>query len=129
MAKNTMIGITDKEVTLGQTLRGLRKDKKLKQQDVSEYLGVERVTCSAYETDRVIPPADKLYKLAELYGISIELLASKTLIKHNAETANNSERAYDSDLKNAEMMYYYKSLDDSKKRIVFDLIKELYSTK
>ena len=126
MTKDITMGMADKEVSLGQVLRGLRKAKKLKQQDVSEYLGVERVTCSAYENDRIFPPADKLYKLAELYGISIELLASKTLIKHSNETVNNSEKAYDSDLKNAEMIYYYKSLDDSKKRIVFDLIKELY---
>ncbi len=127
MITDIMVGIADKDVTLGQVLRRLRKDKGLKQTDVSEYLGVERVTCSAYENERSVPPPNKLYKLAEFYGVSVELLASKTLSKHSNEAVNDSANSNEADLKNAEMMYYYKKLDDSKKRIVFELVKELYS--
>ncbi len=126
MTSGTIAGIADEKATLGQVLRRLRKDRKLNQEDVSKYLGVERVTCSAYETDRVVPPADKLYKLAEFYGISIELLASKTLTKSGDKAENELVKSNEADLKSAEMMYYYKRLDDKKKRIVFDLIRELY---
>ena len=126
MTSGSIAGIVDEKTTLGQVLRRLRKDRKLKQEDVSKYLGVERVTCSAYETDRVIPPADKLYNLAEFYGISIELLASKTLTKHSDVIENKLVKSNEADLKSAEMMYYYTRLDDTQKRIIFDLIRELY---
>ncbi len=126
MTSGTIAGIVDEKATLGQVLRRLRKDRKLNQEDVSKYLGVERVTCSAYENDRVIPPADKLYKLAEFYGISIELLAFKTLTKHSDVIESKRVKSNEADLKSAEMMYYYTRLDDTQKRIIFDLIKELY---
>ncbi len=126
MTSGTIAGIADEKATLGQVLRRLRKDRKLNQEDVSKYLGVERVTCSAYENDRIIPPADKLYKLAEFYGISIELLASKTLTKHSDVIESKRVKSNEADLKSAEMMYYYKRLDDTQKKIIFDLIRELY---
>ena len=107
-----------KEMTLGKYLKRLRKDSGRSQEEISDYLGIKRVTCSAYETDRVVPPADKLYKLSELYGISVELLVSKT-VTSNAKGDNK-------DLRNEEMMYYYRNLKDSQKDMIFELIKELH---
>ena len=105
-------------------------DKGLKQKDVAEYLGIERETCSAYETDRSTPSTDKLYKLAKLFGISFEVLASKTVQKQCADENSNQYTALnDADSINSEMMYYYKNLDDSQKKIVFELVKELYGKK
>ncbi|MBR1671136.1 MAG: helix-turn-helix transcriptional regulator [Butyrivibrio sp.] len=127
MPTRTTTGITDTEISLGQLLKRFRKDKGLKQKDIAEYLCIERETCSAYETGRSTPSTDKLYKLAKLYGISFEVLASKT-VQTECDSGNSDKYATlnDADSKNAEMMYYYKNLDESQKKIVFELVKALY---
>ena len=127
LAKSMAVDISDKKITLGQLLRKLREDKGLKQMEVADNIGVKRVTYSAYETDRIVPPADKLYKIAGFYRISVGLLASKTVNGKVAKTLDQGKDFDEMDLTTAEMMYYYQNLDEAKKKLVFELIKALYS--
>ena len=56
------------------TLRSLREQYGMTQEQVSDVLGIERSTYAYYETSRV-PSVETLTKLARLYNTSLDLLA------------------------------------------------------
>ena len=53
-------------------LKELRRTHRYKQDFIASCLHITRQTYSHYETGRIKPPADKLYRLAKLYGVSVE---------------------------------------------------------
>lgn len=57
---------------LGKRLRELRKSVNYTQHDIAAVLGVVRQTYSYYENGKRKPDSETLYKLAGLYGISVE---------------------------------------------------------
>ena len=59
---------------LPEKLKQLRKARGLKQHVVAAELNIEQSTYSGYETGKHNPNPDMLYKLANLYGISIDTL-------------------------------------------------------
>ena len=54
-----------------------RKAKKLFQKDIAEQLNVDRSTVARWECDKSQPKADKLPKLAEILGCTIDELFDK----------------------------------------------------
>ena len=62
------------ERTIGQHLKELRKAHGYTQYHVASYLNIITQTYSHYETGRIIPPAEALYHLANLYHIPVETL-------------------------------------------------------
>ena len=64
-------------------LRKVRKNdaRKLTQQDVAEWLGIERSTYGKYEQGNSEPTFDTLCKLAEFFSVSVEYLMGRTDIK------------------------------------------------
>ena len=58
-------------------LKSLRKEHRKNQVDLADLLGVTRATISAYETDKIMPPYDKLKMLADYFSVSVEYLAGK----------------------------------------------------
>ena len=59
-------------------LKLLRNRKGMLQEDVSKYLGLTRPAYSHYETGKRIPDAAMLEKLADLYGVSIDMLMGRS---------------------------------------------------
>lgn len=57
---------------LAENLKNIRKEHKLTQQDIANVLGIDRSTYAFYETGKTAPSVNTLYKLAEIYNISIE---------------------------------------------------------
>lgn len=55
-------------------LKKLRKENEKTQLDVSKYLKVNRSTYGAYESGKIMPPADKCKALADYYRVSLEYL-------------------------------------------------------
>lgn len=67
------INVTEKErKAIGQVLRSLRETHKLKQYQVSEQVNISRFTYAAYESGKNMPSVFTLYKIAALYGITID---------------------------------------------------------
>ncbi len=127
MKKQNEKELEENDITLGMLLRRLRKDADLGQEEVSKILGIQRVTCSAYENDRIVPPPDKLYKLAKFYDINVERLLSKTLLNSNETNCKSEFRVSAEEAKQIdEFLYLYKNLSDSHKKVVYDLVKGLY---
>ena len=61
-------------VTLGKKLCALRINHQYTQQQISDYLHIERAAYVNYEKDRRTPSYDTLMKVAKFYNINVEYL-------------------------------------------------------
>lgn len=61
-------------MTLAEKITALRGERKLSQGDVAERLGVSRQSVSKWETAQAVPELDKIIKLADLFGVSVDEL-------------------------------------------------------
>ena len=58
-------------------LISLRKQKKVTQQDVADYLDISRQAYSNYETGKRSPDIEILIKLSDFFSVSIDYLVGK----------------------------------------------------
>lgn len=61
-------------MTMGQRLLALRTRAGLSQEALAEQLGVSRQSISKWETDGSIPDLDKLVRLSEIFGVTLDEL-------------------------------------------------------
>lgn len=64
------------EVTFGERLQFYREKKGLSQKDVADILGIDQTSIAKYESDAVQPNVILGYRLAKLYGVTVEELAT-----------------------------------------------------
>lgn len=65
-------------MTMGQRLLALRTQAGLSQEALAERLGVSRQSISKWETDASIPDLDKLVRLGEIFGVTLDELVKGT---------------------------------------------------
>ena len=63
-------------MTLGKNIVRLRTKENLSQSDLADMLDVSRQSISKWETDTSIPELDKLLKLSELFGVTLDELVN-----------------------------------------------------
>jgi len=61
-------------MTLGQTIAHLRKARNLSQDELADLLGVSRQSVSKWETDASVPELDKLIRLSDMFGVTLDAL-------------------------------------------------------
>ena len=61
-------------MTLGENIVRLRTKKNWSQGNLADELGVSRQSVSKWETDTSVPELDKLLKLSELFGVTLDEL-------------------------------------------------------
>ncbi len=61
-------------MTLGANIQRLRKEHNMSQGDLADALDISRQSVSKWETDTATPDLDKLLKLSEIFGISLDEL-------------------------------------------------------
>ena len=61
-------------VSLGERIYKLRTEKGMSQGDLSDALEVSRQSISKWETNGSVPELDKLVKLSEIFGVSLDEL-------------------------------------------------------
>ena len=66
------------ENRLAERLKSLRYEYNETQQDVAAVLHIQRPTYTMYEKGSVLPPYDKLKKLAEHFDVSVEYLMGES---------------------------------------------------
>ena len=71
-------------MTLGQNIARLRAQKNLSQGDLADALEVSRQSVSKWETDASIPELDKLLRLAELFGVTLDELVKGEIVHSEA---------------------------------------------
>ena len=120
MAKKTArMDLYDENKNFGKLLKQLRVDKKLGQREVAEYLGVKIVTVSAYESGRIKPTPDKIYKLSQLFGVSIDVMSGKL------EPGSSSFDREIHDNTKEEMLYYFRNLSEPQQRALLTFVQKL----
>ena len=61
-------------MTLAEKIAALRGERKLSQGDLAEKLDVSRQSVSKWETGQAVPELDKIIRLADLFGITVDEL-------------------------------------------------------
>ena len=61
-------------MTLAEKILALRTERGMSQDDLAEKLGVSRQSVSKWETAQSTPDLDKIIKLADLFGVSVDQL-------------------------------------------------------
>ena len=79
-------------MTLGQNIARLRTQKNLSQGDLADALEVSRQSVSKWETDASIPELDKLLRLAELFGVTLDELVKDIDVQEVREKNASSEK-------------------------------------
>lgn len=72
---------------LNERLKQLRKEKKVTQQDVANYLGITRPAYTAYEKGNRNPDYDLLNKLAKYFNVTTDYLLGS-----NSNEPDNSQK-------------------------------------
>lgn len=63
---------------LGQRIRSLRKEKKITQQDLANYLKLGKSTISQYENNINEPDTTTIQKIADFFNVSVDYLFGRT---------------------------------------------------
>lgn len=80
-------------MTLGENIVRLRTNKNWSQSDLAEALEVSRQSVSKWETDTSIPELDKLLKLSELFGVTLdELVNGEETLKVGVVSVSEHEK-------------------------------------
>lgn len=61
-------------MTLAEKIAALRGERKLSQGDLAEKLDVSRQSVSKWETGQAVPELEKIIKLADVFGVSVDEL-------------------------------------------------------
>lgn len=72
-------------MTTGEKIAKLRKECNYTQEQLAELLGVSRQSVSKYESGVAFPETEKLIKLSEIFGCSVDYL-----LKNNSDMGNDS---------------------------------------
>lgn len=81
-------------MTLGETIRSLRKTAGLSQEALAEKLGVSRQAVSKWENDNGMPETEKLIVIAKLFDTSLDDLIGEEKSAPTSPTAENSTQAH-----------------------------------
>lgn len=79
------------ENRLAERLRALRFEYNETQKDIAGLLNIRSSTYSEYERGNVLPPYDKLKKLAEHFDVSVDYLMGETSFRNPEKPAGNAD--------------------------------------
>lgn len=80
-------------MSLGENLVRLRGEKRLTQEELADRLGVSRQSVSKWESDASVPELDKLIRLSEVFGITMDELVKGKAITEEAPGGEAEGRA------------------------------------
>ncbi|PDZ04038.1 transcriptional regulator [Bacillus cereus] len=85
----------------GTRLHTLRKERKLRQEDMAKQLGIARTTYAMYEQGNREPDYNTLIKLATFFEVSIDYLLGTTEIRQITYVQDSELYQWFEDIKNA----------------------------
>lgn len=118
---------------VSESLKKVRKEHKLTQQDIADVLGIDRSTYTFYETGKTSPSVQTLYKLSNIYNVSMGYLAGfeenrpELKVKHISPSLNAPSIDPIALLSKDEqiMLMCYRLLQSDKQKEVMKYIKSL----
>ena len=82
---------------LHEKIYTLRTAKNLSQGDLAEILDVSRQSVSKWETGASIPDLDKLIKMSDLFGVSLDALVREEMPENEQKIAENTTKTPEND--------------------------------
>ena len=80
--------------TLGEQIRGLRKQQGLTQGELGDRIGVSIRSICSYERDECEPPVQTLLKLANALGLTLDELLGGSLVTPKRKKTPNPQRRW-----------------------------------
>lgn len=74
-------------MSLGKNIHALRSAKNLSQENLADLLDVSRQSVSKWETDAAVPDLDKLIKMCDVFGVTLDQLTGR--VPHEKEVEKN----------------------------------------
>ncbi len=71
-------------MALGERIKECRQQANLSQEKVAEFVGVSRQAVTKWESNQSAPSTDNLFKLAEVFGTSVDLLLASGDVKEKS---------------------------------------------
>ena len=81
-------------MTLGEKLSKLRKEYNYTQEQLADILGVTRQSISKWETDGSIPDLDRLIRLSEIFGVTLDELVKGMPEEQEATAVPENDPAF-----------------------------------
>lgn len=122
-----------KKQALPEYLRQLRKFYCCTQKYIASQLNISRQTYSHYETGRIMPSINILYRLAQIYGISVDDILKQTEVeKHDLWGSDlfiqDTDKA-DNVLLQKEFLACFQSLNEKDRKEVLSIMWEIMQVK
>lgn len=111
-----------------QRIKLLRKEKKLTQQNLADFLEVRRSTYGEYERGKIMPPYDKIQRLAEYFSVSVDYLMGATNFKTLDEKIDTIAKRDITDIKQA-LNLLIEELEEDNTIVKFDGLELSQETK
>lgn len=73
-------------MTLGERIRTCRQQAGMSQEKVAELVGISRQSVTKWETNRSAPSTENLFKLAEIFGTTVDLLLPEKAADEESNT-------------------------------------------
>ncbi|WP_459446145.1 helix-turn-helix domain-containing protein [Ligilactobacillus salivarius] len=110
---------------IGQTIRDLRKLKKMSQSELAKVVGVSQTTVTAWETGKAEPSSSAISSLADYFNVTTDYLLGRPEKK---DDDNVDYVALDKALDNARS-FDGEPMDDHDREILRGILKGYFTTK
>lgn len=112
---------------IGQTIKDLRRSKKLSQTDFAKIVGVSQTTVTAWETGKAEPSSSAITRIADYFNVSTDYLLGRPEKSGNIDE-NTDYTALEKALDNAKS-FDGKPMSDNDREIVRGILKGYFTTK
>ena len=86
---------------IGERLFKMRKERKMKQEELAEILSLSKYSISLYENNKSVPSMETLCKIAETFDVSVDYLKEQWIYAGHCFTGENIDRIGERDLPGA----------------------------
>ncbi len=112
---------------IGQTIKDLRRSKKLSQTDFAKIVGVSQTTVTAWETGKAEPSSSAITRIADYFDVSTDYLLGRPEKSGNIDE-NTDYTALEKALDNAKS-FDGKPMSDNDREVVRGILKGYFTTK
>jgi transcriptional regulator with XRE-family HTH domain len=114
---------------IGKRIATAREKAGFSQDRLASMIGVSRSACSQWERGHATPSVDNIAKLAQIFGVGFEWLATGRESIHRAGEVEEKGEEYESYIKlpidGKEILERYYQLPDKKKKLILELMRLL----